>query len=334
MSRSTMRLALALALALALVPSVAGATPPDFLTSRADVLCTGADRVALLVHSVGNAGSHYITENRWHLVMVDAAGGELQWHDHGALTVNTVEMVEQGDEPLVSYRPGEAPSLVRTLGEWGMVSCGTLDASFAPGGEPARFGIEVSEAGVFLTLGDHRRGLEIAGTWDPAELAMDQFPWASDTPHVPQSQEPISYLGDSEGLSLVRTLPLETRTAFIVARHSEFGDTQVVVATRRAVASRAMAWLVNARALDEHRAGHADRSSHGFAAALDLDPSFDTARYNLACALARQGDVAGAVRHLEALPATADLRPKIEADADFDPVRADPAFTALLDALP
>ncbi|MDP7112391.1 MAG: hypothetical protein QGH45_10520, partial [Myxococcota bacterium] len=67
---------------------------------------------------------------------------------------------------------------------------------------------------------------------------------------------------------------------------------------------------------------------------LDLDPTFDTARYKLACALAVLAEVAGAVHHLQAMPRTAELRPKIEADADFDAVRADPAFVTFLDTLP
>ncbi len=332
MARSPAR-TLALALALALPAGPAVATPPDTLRSSADVMCAGGDRVALQVHTVGNAGTYYITENRWHLVMIDAATQDVQWHEQAALIVNTVNMIEPGDEPEVSYRSGDAPPMGRSLGEWGMVSCGTQDASYVPVVPGARFGIEVSEAGVFLTLDDHRRELEIAGTWDPAVLALDQFP-GIDSPWPLQSVEPISHLANSEGLDLLRTLPLKTRTVFLVELRSEFGNTQAVVASRRAVASRAMAWLVNAEGMDEHRAGRPERSSQWFGAALDLDPTFDTARYNLACALALQADVAGAVHHLQAMPRTAELRPKIAADADFDAVRADPAFVTFLDTLP
>jgi hypothetical protein len=327
------RSAVALVVSLALAPAFARATPPDTLRSTADVLCTGGDKVVLQLHTVGNAGTYYITDNRWYLVMIDAASQEVQWRDHGAVVVNTVNMLGQGDEPEVSYRTGDAPPMGRSLGEWGMVSCGQADASFVRGPGGGRFGIEVSEAGVFLTLDDHRRELEISGTWDPTELAYDQFPGIDTAPTL-QSLEPISSLGNSDSLALLRTLPLRTRTVFQVELRSEFGNTQMVVATRRAVASRAMAWLVNAEGLDDHRAGRPELSTMWFLASLDLDPTFDTARYNLACALALQDDAPGAVRHLQQLPHTAELRPKIAADADFDAVRTDEAFAAFLDTLP
>jgi hypothetical protein len=320
-------------LATVLVPPGATATPPDHLVTTLDALCTGGDRVALMVRSTGNAGTYYITDNRWHLVMIDAASGDVQWRDHGAVVVNTVNMLEQGDEAEVSYRTGDAPPLGRSLGEWGMESCGVMDGSYARGAVVERFGVEVSEAGVFLTLGGHRRELEIAGTWDPSELSVDQFPWGEGQPAM-QSHEPVSFLGNSEGLVLVRTLPLPTRTVFVVERVSEFGHTQVVVATRRAVADRAMAWLVNARGLDDHRAGRPELSMSWFATALDLDPGFDTARYNLACALALLEDPAGAVLHLKGLPVTEELAEKIAGDADFEPVRSAAGFVEFVEGLP
>ena len=329
----SLSVSLALALSLSLLPQPAHATPPDILSSSAEVLCTGGDRVTLLLHTSGNAGTYYITDNRWFLVMVDAATQEVQWRDHGAVIVSTVNIIEDGDDPEVSYRSGDAPAMGRSLGEWGMVSCGGRDASFVPGAHPERFGIEVSEAGVFLTLDDHRRELEISGTWDPVELAYGQFP-GLDSPAALQTVEPISSLGDSESLGLLRTLPLRTRTVFLVDRRSEFGTTQMVVASRRATASRAMAWLANAEGLEDHRAGRPDLSMTGFLAALDLDPTFDTARFNLACALALQNDAPGAVRHLTLLPHTSELRPRIAADSDFDSIRAADEFTAFVATLP
>ncbi len=311
---------------------VVGATPPDHLVSTLDVVCTGGDRLALMQHSAGNAGTYYITDNRWHLVMIDTATSDVRWVDHGGVVVNTVNVLEDGDEPEVSYVHGDAPPLGRSLGEWGMVSCGAGDASYAWGYEVERFGIEVSEAGVFLTLGELRKELEIAGTWDPSEISAGQFPWGEDPTALP-STEPISHLGDSEGLVLVRTLPLATRTVFVVERVSDFGNTQAVVAARRDAAARTMAWLANARGLLDHRSGMPELSTMWFAASLDLDPTFETARFNLACALALQGDAAGAVRQLLQLPATPELRARIAGDGDFDAVRATPTFVGFLDEL-
>lgn len=323
-----------LALAL-LVASSASATPGDNLTSEASVICTAGDRVALLFHSVGNAGTYYITDNRWHLVMIDTATREVQWRDHGAVVVNTVNVIEDGEGLEVTYRDGDAPPLGVSLAEWGMIACGAMDATAFWGATALeRFGVEVSEAGVSLTFGERRRELEISGTWDPSELAADQFHWIDAPPETLQSLEPISSLADSEGLELVRTLPLETRTVFLVDRLSEFGNHHLVIATPRAKTTRAMAWLVNARGLDDHRAGHPELSTTWFLAALKMDQAFETARFNLACALALQGNYPDAIRHLKLLPQTAELKAKIAADKDFDPIRAQEEFEAYVQSLP
>ncbi len=327
------RTVIAAALWLLAVPTVAAATPPDHLAATAQVLCSGGDRVALLVHSVGNAGTYYITDNRWHLVMIDTATHDTQWRDHGAVVANTVNMLDPGDGPEVSYRPGDAPPLGAALGEWGMVSCGARDASDLFVFEPERFGVAVSEAGVFLTLDDRRKEIEIGGTWDPSELAWDQFPWHEERPLL-QSLEPISTLAAEEGVVLRRTLRLQTRTVLVVELLSEFGNRHLVLASPKPSADRAMAWLVNARGLDEHRAGRTGASASYFGAALELDPSFETARYNFACAAAREGAVGTAARALSELPPTSELKAKIAGDADFDGVREEEEFRTFLATLP
>jgi len=327
-------LSCSLLMVLLAAPRSSSATPGDHLTSDATVICTGGDRVALLLHTVGNAGTYYTADNRWHLVMIDAATQEVQWRDHGAVVVDIVNVLEEGDEPEVSYRDGDAPPMGVSLSEWGMVSCGAMDAAeFWGASGLERFGVEVSEAGVFLSFGERRKELEIAGTWDPSELASDQFPWHEGPPAL-RSVEPISHLGDSESLRLLRTLLLETRAIFLVERVSEFGNTHVVVAVQRPLADRAMAWLVNARGLDDHRAGHPELSTTWFLTALKMDPTFDTARFNLACALALQANHPDAIRHLKHLPQTAELKAKIAGDADFDPIRTQEEFEAYLQTLP
>ena len=333
MSRRPWFLVRALAWTALVASGVAHATPPDHLSSSAQVLCSHGDRVALLLRTMGNAGTYYITDTQWYLVMVDAASGDVQWRDHGAVVVNTVNLQEQGDAPEVSYRVGDAPPLGRSLQEWGMMSCGAMDATHVWGAEAERFGLAVSEAGVFVTLSGRRREIEIAGTWDPSVLSEGQFPWSDGPPRI-ESQEPISYLGNSVELILQRTLPLATRTVFVVRLISEFGSRDMVIASPRTHADRAMAYLVNARGMDDHSAGRVDHSAIWFATALNLDPSFDTARYNLACALARQGDATDAVRHLQLLPATAELATKIAEDADFDSVRSDEGLVDFVRGLP
>ena len=206
-----------------------------------------------------------------------------------------------------------------------MASCDDRDVSWAPGPTPERFGVEVSEAGLFLTLGKHKEELEIAGTWTPRDLSTNQFPWDDQPPKL-ESVEPISTLGDSDGLELLRTWKLETRFVLLIRVLSEFGNHDAVVAIRHEPASRTMAWLINAAGMDDHLAGHFDLSSWRFREALRLDPTFEIARWNLACALSRIGHIAAAIRELELLAWTPELAEKALTDTDLDPLREDEGF--------
>ena len=114
---------------------------------------------------------------------------------------------------------------------------------------------------------------------------------------------------------------------------SEFGDRDVLMGSPKSSLIRSKAWLINARGLDDHRAGQFDRSAWWFAEALRLDPTFETACYNLACAQARLGNTGQAIHHLAQLEGKAALRAKIEADGDFAAVLKDPQMVEFLDGL-
>jgi hypothetical protein len=310
----------------------AGATPPDYLASEASPICWGADRAAFLVRSHGNAGSHYVSNVAWHLVMVDTRTSVAEWQDHGGLSANHVDVMEEGDVPQVSYSQGDGTSLGAAIEGWGLQSCTPWDASWVRGPEQGRYGISVSEAGIFLEYGGRRRELEISGTWDPGMLATGQFPWMDQPPKL-ESVEPISTLGDSERLELRHTVDLETRQLLVVRVISEFGNRDVLMGSPKSSLIRSKAWLINARGLDDHRAGQFDRSAWWFAEALRLDPTFETALYNLACAQARLGNVPQAVHNLSLLPGSAALRGKVEGDGDFATVLKDPQMVEFLDGL-
>ncbi len=317
---------------LILVAAPAAATPPDYLSSEATPLCQGADRAAFLVRSHGNAGSHYASNIDWHLVMVDTLHSSAEWQDHGGLSASYIDVMEDGDEPQVTYGKGEGTSLGAAIEGWKLSACTPWDLSWVRGPEQGRFGVSVSEGGVFLEYGGRKRVIEISGTWDPGMLATDQFPWMDQPPKL-ETVEPISTLGDSERLELRHTIDLATRQLLVVRIISEFGNRDVLIGSPKSSILRGKAWLINARGLDDHRAGQFDRSAWWFSEALRQDPTFETALYNLACAQARLGSIDQAIQNLGRLPGGASLRAKVEADADFAAVLQDPRMVEFLDGL-
>ncbi len=69
-------------------------------------------------------------------------------------------------------------------------------------------------------------------------------------------------------------------------------------------------------------------------AALQLWPGFAEARLDYARLLANGGDATRAVRELQQLKATRELRATLEADRALDSIRKTPAFAKLLESLP
>lgn len=321
-----------LALLSILLAAPAAATPPDYLSSEATPICWGADRAAFLVRSHGNAGSHYTSNVDWHLVMVDVMSSVSEWQDHGGLSASFINAMEEGKEPEVSYGAGNGTSLGAAMQGWKLTTCTPWDQSWVRGPEQGRFGVSVSEAGVSLEYGGRKRVLETSGTWDPAMLATDQFPW-NDQPPKLETVEPNSTLGDSERLELRHTIDLETRQLMVVRVISEFGNRDVLIGSPKTSLLRAKAWLVNARGLDDHRAGQFDASAWWFSEAYRIDPTFETALYNLACAQARLGSLGPAIGTLGRLPGDSALRAKIERDVDFAAVLTDPQMLEFLDGL-
>lgn len=88
----------------------------------------------------------------------------------------------------------------------------------------------------------------------------------------------------------------------------------------------------NTDALRLHRAGDFARSRAGFERAVTLAPGYAMARYNLACALSRTGEIDAAARTFEPLLAQ-DLPtfgPRLRTDPDLADLRAAPSGARLL----
>jgi hypothetical protein len=86
------------------------------------------------------------------------------------------------------------------------------------------------------------------------------------------------------------------------------------------------ATLANLKALQEHHKKQWEKSRAGFEEAVRLAPHYGIARFNLACARARTGDVSGAAKLLEALldEDMPQYAPRLAADPDLEAVRAAP----------
>jgi hypothetical protein len=71
-----------------------------------------------------------------------------------------------------------------------------------------------------------------------------------------------------------------------------------------------------------------------FGNALEYDPTYEAARYNYACALARSGNPDEAMRELARLPPSTALRTRMETDPALASIRDRKDFTDLLAAQP
>lgn len=78
------------------------------------------------------------------------------------------------------------------------------------------------------------------------------------------------------------------------------------------------------------RTGRLDRAIDALEQALIVEPQEALLRYNLACYLSLAGQKRRALRYLaQALASDPAYREMVEAESDFDPIRADPEFQSL-----
>ena len=79
------------------------------------------------------------------------------------------------------------------------------------------------------------------------------------------------------------------------------------------------------------RAGRIDRAVHAMEQALKVEPKEALLHYNLACYLSLAGQKERTLAHLsKAFAFDPGYRGMVEGEPDFDPIRSDPDFQALL----
>jgi len=82
------------------------------------------------------------------------------------------------------------------------------------------------------------------------------------------------------------------------------------------------------------RAGRIDRAVYAMEQALKVEPKEALLHYNLACYLSLAGQKERALGHLsKALAFDPSYRGMVEGERDFDPIRSDPGFQALVSAV-
>ena len=91
--------------------------------------------------------------------------------------------------------------------------------------------------------------------------------------------------------------------------------------------------LFNNRGLAQHKRGAFSQSSADFSKAVELDPEYAQAFYNLACAQARLGRKTAGIKSLKR---SITLKPQVfkkkaKNDQDLDSLRGDPAFLTLIE---
>jgi len=299
---------------------LAMATPPDILNTQATVLCTGDTHVGMLLASTGNQGNHYIRTTQLQLVRLDVRNGALEAVDHGKDVASSIHFDEPGRGPEHERSfPDDAKPLLQQLHQWGLDHClepspdHGIEARMSTGEDPQ----------LVLTLGDERRVLP-APLYDPRGVFWEAGPQTR--------AQRVEGLSD-ETTARAGPLHLLEKHAVVQLRIDSGMDVYDAFAVaERPAYLRAQAFLLNSKGLSHHRDGDHREAARWFATALQQDPTFDTARYNLACATARRGDAAGAVTQLKGLPAEG-LTQRVAADTDFDRVRAEPAFVSFLETL-
>jgi hypothetical protein len=107
----------------------------------------------------------------------------------------------------------------------------------------------------------------------------------------------------------------------------------------KAAAAHRVAATANTLGMQRYRAGDLERAALQFRVAVELDPTYVNAHYNLACVASRLGDPETALVELRWLKASTDpvARQKLakaEIDPDLDFVSSLPEVRVLLDAAP
>jgi len=110
----------------------------------------------------------------------------------------------------------------------------------------------------------------------------------------------------------------------------EAGTTIVIVGGRPGVAFTPSPWERNAEGLTLYSAGEFEKAAETYERLLAETPGNASFLYNLACSEAQLGRKEQALEHLrQAVEANPHLKENAPKDADLDPIRDEPEFSAI-----
>lgn len=305
-----------------LLTATALATPGgSAYQARITPVCTTDEAAIFLVVESDHDGTYYGSRSAVRWLRWDASG----WRALDVARVHSFRPLDPG-EPA---RPSKVEADVVVPGLPGWLDATTRCEPPVPRGHlDADIHWEAVADGIGVRLGDVSRMSSEARWWRLSEVGAPPVPWAADAryPHFDETGDcPLTdpfrvQVGDRVVVGGGVPCGLE-------------GVPWVLVDLAATDEARIRASVLNQRGLDLHRAGkHALAADH-FAAATRVEPTNETARFNLACAFARQGLDERAVATLRELAPTAALAAKIAKDTDFDGIRDSPALKAFLASL-
>jgi hypothetical protein len=127
--------------------------------------------------------------------------------------------------------------------------------------------------------------------------------------------------------TLLFVRPGMKRTAFA----EEAGTTVLALGGEPGKPYRAGGWEIWAPLRPLYEAGEYAEVADRGRETIEAHPEYPVAFYNLACCESLAGRPADAIEHLRhAVEASEDLRSLAQSDSDFDPIREEPAFKALV----
>jgi len=345
---------------------VAGGTLPSTDEARAVPLCSWEDRVVVMYRNVHSAGGPFFHVYDWRLIMVDVGSWEGQAHDLGWVFADENVVASEPHDPDADYGIGDSMSVVESLARWGMAPCFFVGPSddFAMDATDDGFQYRFEGRDLVVELGGRSRVVEgvsllLPEVVEPPDrecvslLVNRQYapgqPWLDaeavceterarerklDRPLQPIEKVDLELLDRLETAEFGPTIQLATQSVVLVQASADFMDFPLFVVIGKEALGREWSYLTNAAGFDAHRRGEYGGARDQFMMALWYDPSNEVARFNTACAYAQLGDVSETVFHLRHLPATAELRAKVEGDADFDGLREERVFVAFMKGLP
>ena len=345
----------------------AEATVPSAEEGRVAILCTYQDRIVMQYREAFYGGGPRYQTYDWRRVMLDLGTWEGQVHDMGWVLTDTPWQDPRFGDVHEEHGDGDSHSIVESLAQWEMTGCFFMGTGYfmTPEPVPGDFQYELSDQGLTIGLEGRVRPIEdfalaLPGTVDPPKrgclrlLGHVRFvptqPWPDvdeecaaeraqqrplDRPLVPIGElELEQLLVEVERLEVLESIELWSKTVVLVQVSREYEEFPLLVVFDTTNLRPDKSFLTNAKGLDAHRRGEYEESRKLFESATMWDRDNETAQYNLACACARLGDIEAMITSLSALPATAELRSKIVADADFDGVREKFFYSKFMQALP